>query len=119
GAVLASAFSVTYSLRFIHGAFFGPDPVDLPRVPREPPSWMRFPVEILVLACIIVGILPAATVGPFLDTAIRSILGEATPQYSLEVWHGLSQPLLMSVVALIGGVAQIGRASCRERVWVP
>ena len=105
GAVLASAFSVTYSLRFIHGAFFGPDPVDLPRVPREPPSWMRFPVEILVLACIIVGILPAATVGPFLDTAIRSILGEATPQYSLEVWHGLSQPLLMSVVALIGGVA--------------
>jgi formate hydrogenlyase subunit 3/multisubunit Na+/H+ antiporter MnhD subunit len=25
-AMLASAFSVTYSLRFIHGAFFGPDP---------------------------------------------------------------------------------------------
>src|SRR3546814_4186438 len=27
-AVVASAFSVTYSLRFIHGAFFGPDPVE-------------------------------------------------------------------------------------------
>ena len=36
--MLASAFSVTYSLRFIHGAFFGPDPVDLPRKPHEPPS---------------------------------------------------------------------------------
>ena len=24
---MASAFSVAYSLRFIHGAFFGPDPV--------------------------------------------------------------------------------------------
>ena len=54
-AVVASAFAVTYSLRFIHGVFFGPDPVNLPRTPHEPPAWMRFPVEILVLACIVVG----------------------------------------------------------------
>ena len=70
-AMVASAFSVAYSLRFIHGAFFGPDPVGLPRTPHEPPAWMRFPVEILVLACIVVGVLPAATVGPFLDMAVR------------------------------------------------
>jgi multicomponent K+:H+ antiporter subunit A len=56
--------SVAYSLRFIHGAFFGPDPVGLPHTPHEPPAWMRFPVEILVLACIIIGVLPAASVGP-------------------------------------------------------
>jgi len=104
-AVIASAFSVTYSLRFIHGVFFGPDPVDLPRTPREPPGWMRFPVEILVLACIVVGVLPAVTVGPFLDIAVRSILGQATPHYSLAVWHGFNKPLLMSVIALVGGVA--------------
>jgi multicomponent K+:H+ antiporter subunit A len=104
-AVLASAFSVTYSLRFIHGVFFGPDPVGLPRTPHEPPAWMRFPVEILVLACIIVGMLPAATVGPFLNLAVRSILGAATPQYSLAVWHGFNQPLLMSLIALLGGIA--------------
>jgi len=91
-AVIASAFSVTYSLRFIHGVFFGPDPVDLPRTPREPPGWMRFPVEILVLACIVVGVLPAVTVGPFLDIAVRSILGQATPHYSLGVWHGFNKP---------------------------
>jgi multicomponent K+:H+ antiporter subunit A len=104
-ATLASAFSVAYSLRFIHGAFFGPDPVDLPRAPHEPPSWMRFPVEVLVLACIMVGILPAATVGPFLDMAARSVLGAATPPYSLAVWHGFNLPLLMSVIALAAGVA--------------
>ena len=104
-AVIASTFSVAYSLRFIHGVFFGPDPVGLPRVPHEPPAWMRFPVEILVLACIVVGVLPAVTVGPFLDTAVRSILGQATPHYSLAVWHGFNKPLLMSVIALVGGVA--------------
>ncbi len=104
-AMVATAFSVTYSLRFIHGAFFGADPVDLPRVPHEPPTWMRFPVEILVLACIMVGVLPAATVGPFLDIAARSVLGAATPTYSLAVWHGFNQPLVMSVIALAAGVA--------------
>ncbi|WP_043364835.1 monovalent cation/H+ antiporter subunit A [Belnapia sp. F-4-1] len=104
-AMLGSAFSVAYSLRFIHGAFFGPDPVGLPNTPHEPDTWMRFPVEILVLTCIGVGVLPAATVGPFLDLAMRSVLGDDVPYYSLSVWHGLNLPLLMSMVALGGGVA--------------
>ncbi|MBK1662244.1 hydrogen gas-evolving membrane-bound hydrogenase subunit E, partial [Paracraurococcus ruber] len=84
---------------------FGPDPVDLPRTPHEPATWMRFPVEILVLTCIMVGILPAATVGPFLAVAVSALLGDDLPDYSLSVWHGLNLPLLMSVVALAGGVA--------------
>ena len=104
-ALLGSTFSVTYSLRFIHGAFFGPDPANLPRTPHEPVAWMRFPVEILVLTCIMVGLLPAATVGPFLAFAVRSILGPDVPYYSLAVWHGFNLPLAMSVLALAGGAA--------------
>jgi multicomponent K+:H+ antiporter subunit A len=104
-AMLASAFSVAYSLRFIHGAFFGPDPADLPRPPHEPATWMRFPVEILVLTCIMIGVLPAATVGPFLAIAVRGVLGAEVPYYSLAVWHGVNLPLLMSVAALAMGVA--------------
>jgi multicomponent K+:H+ antiporter subunit A len=103
-AVVASAFAVAYSLRFIHGVFFGPDPVGLPRTPHEPQAWMRLPVEVLVLTCIVVGILPAATVGPFLEMAVKSVLGAATPQYSLAVWHGFTQPLLMSAIALTAGI---------------
>ncbi len=103
-AMVASAFAVAYSLRFIHGAFFGPDPVDLPHVPHEPPAWMRLPVEILALACIIIGLLPAATVGPYLDMAAHAALGAATPHYSLAVWHGFNMPLVMSLLALAAGV---------------
>ncbi|MCW8084423.1 monovalent cation/H+ antiporter subunit A [Sabulicella glaciei] len=102
-AMVASAFSVAYSLRFIHGTFFGPDPVDLPRKPHEPAAWMRFPVEILVLACIMVGVLPAATIGPYLDIAARSVLGSEMPYYSLAVWHGFNLPLVMSLIALAAG----------------
>src|SRR3546814_13385913 len=57
-ATLASAFAVTYSLRFIHGPFFRPPPVDLPRTPPAPPHCMRFPVEFLVLACLIFVLFP-------------------------------------------------------------
>ncbi|KPG01165.1 cation:proton antiporter [Rhodopseudomonas sp. AAP120] len=101
---LASMFTVAYSLRFIREVFFGPPPVDLPRIPHEPPRWMRFPVELLVLTCLVVGIVPSLTIGPFLHVAVQSVLGAATPYYSLAVWHGLNWPLLMSVIALVGGV---------------
>ncbi|WP_424812326.1 monovalent cation/H+ antiporter subunit A [Roseococcus sp. YIM B11640] len=103
-AVLASIFAVTYSLRFIHGAFFGPDTDDLPRTPHEPPQWMRVPVEILVFTCMVVGILPGATVGPLLGIAMFSLLGDSVPPYSLAVWHGFNLPLIMSLIALAGGV---------------
>ena len=104
-ATLASMFSVLYSVRFIHQTFFGPAPSRLSRRPHEAPPWIRLPIEILVLACLLVGVLPALTIGPFLATAVGSVLGDRTPLYSLAVWHGFTLPLLMSLVALFGGVA--------------
>ncbi len=102
-AVLASTFAVTYSLRFIHSVFFGAKPLDLPREPHEPPFWMRVPSMFLVLACLVVGIFPAATVGPYLLTAVQSVLGTRTPVFSLAIWHGFNLPLIMSAVALVAG----------------
>ena len=102
-AVLWGMFSVAYSLRFIHGVFFGPAPAGLPRTPQEPPRWMRFPIELLVLACLVVGILPTLTIGPILDVGVRALLGANTPSYQLAVWHGFTMPLVMSLVALAGG----------------
>ena len=102
-ATLASAFAVLYSIRFIHQTFFGPPPVDLPRQPEEAPLWMRVPIEVLVLACLVIGIVPALTIGPFLATAVQSVLGDRTPVYSLAIWHGFNAPMLMSLTALVAG----------------
>jgi multicomponent K+:H+ antiporter subunit A len=101
---IASMFSVTYSLRFIFGVFFGPKATDLPSEPHEPPRWMRVPVELLVFLCLVIGILPAFTVGPFLKTAAIGVLGSATPTYELALWHGFTMPLFMSFLAMVGGV---------------
>jgi len=103
-ATIASTFTVAYSLRFIRDVFFGPAPKDLPRIPHEPPRWMRMPIDILVIICLVVGIVPAYTIGPILHVAVFSILGPATPDYSLAIWHGLNWPLLMSSLALLGGL---------------
>ncbi|MEH6951408.1 monovalent cation/H+ antiporter subunit A [Nitrobacter sp. NHB1] len=102
---MASMFTVAYSLRFIAEVFFGPPPRDLPRTPHEPPFLMRFPAGLLVLACLLIGIVPGLTIGPLLATALRAVLGDAIPEYSLAVWHGFTPAFLMSLVAISGGIA--------------
>ncbi len=103
-ATLAGVFSVAYSLRLIHQVFFGAPAQDLPRAPHEPTRWMLLPSVLLVAACLLVGIFPARTIGPALSLAVQAILGTETPAYSLVLWHGFTLPLLMSVIALAGGV---------------
>ncbi|MBA3598705.1 MAG: monovalent cation/H+ antiporter subunit A [Methylibium sp.] len=103
-ATLAGMFSVAYSLRFSYDIFFGPLSNDLPRTPHEPPHWMRVPIELLVLACLLVGMFPNLFVRPFLDAAAQPVLGAPLPPYSLAVWHGVNAPLLMSLAAMGGGV---------------
>jgi multicomponent K+:H+ antiporter subunit A len=104
-ATLAGMLSVAYSVRFIHQVFYGSTPESLPRKPHDPTRWMLVPSALLVLACLLVGILPAQTVGPVLSVATHALLGSRTPEYSLSIWHGVTPPLLMSTVALLGGIA--------------
>src|SRR5262249_5450889 len=101
-ATVAGVFAVVYSLRFGHDVFFGARARALPRQPQEPVHWMRVPVELLVLACVVVGTLPAWSVGPLLAAAARPVVGGTLPEYSLAVWHGFNTPLVMSLVATVG-----------------
>ncbi|RPH64135.1 MAG: monovalent cation/H+ antiporter subunit A, partial [Burkholderiales bacterium] len=105
GATIAGIFSVAYSVRFIHDTFFNGEPIDLPKVPHEPPRFMRVPVELLVLLCLAVGIAPALVVGPLLAVGAQATLGTPLPDYSLAIWHGLNLPLAMSAIALVGGLS--------------
>ncbi|RYY58588.1 MAG: DUF4040 domain-containing protein, partial [Comamonadaceae bacterium] len=103
-ATLAGVFSVAYSARFVFDVFFGPPPGPaVPKQPHEPPHWMRVPVELLVLVCLVVGVAPAWSVGPLLAAAAQPVVGGLLPAYSLAVWHGFNLPLLMSFIALAGG----------------
>ncbi|HEX6243592.1 MAG TPA: proton-conducting transporter membrane subunit, partial [Polyangiales bacterium] len=104
-ATVGSVFAVIYSLRFSYDIFFGPPSLDLPRQPEEPPRWMRIPADLLVFACLVVGVAPTASIGPILAAAARPLLGGELPEYSLAIWHGFNAPLVMSLVAIAGGIA--------------
>ncbi len=103
-ATIAGTFSVAYALRFTVDVFFGPPATDLPHTPHEPPRWMRAPVELLVFTCLLVGIFPAQMVGSILAAAALPVVGGALPEYSLAIWHGWNAPMIMSLVAMSGGV---------------
>lgn len=104
-AALAAALSVAYSARFVHDVFFNGAPRNLPRDPHEPPLWMRLPVALLAVVCLLVGLLPGLTVGTLLDAGARDMLGREVPPYSLAIWHGFNVPLAMSMLAMAGGTA--------------
>ncbi|WP_394193042.1 monovalent cation/H+ antiporter subunit A [Pseudoalteromonas atlantica] len=103
-ATLAAAFSVAYSARFIHDVFFNGDPIDLPKTPHEPPRYMRVPIEILVVLCLLVGMFPNFVVDGILSAASLAVLGDSTPEFKLSIWHGFNLPLLMSFIATACGV---------------
>jgi multicomponent K+:H+ antiporter subunit A len=117
-ATLAGVFSVAYSLRFIHRVFFGPLSQDLPRTPKEPTRGMLLPSAVLVITCLVVGMLPAQTVGPLLNVAAGSILGPKLPHYQLAVWHGVTLAFVMSLVALSGGMTFYFMLARRGKVFI-
>jgi multicomponent K+:H+ antiporter subunit A len=103
-ATLAGIFGVAYSLRFSWRVFTGRPAARLPRQPHEPARLMRVPIEVLVVLCLVVGIVPQWSIGPALALAARPVVGGELPVYSLALWHGLNKPLMMSLAALLGGV---------------
>ena len=103
-ALAASMFGMAYSLRFTASVFFGKLSKNLPREPHEPVRWMRIPIELLVLLCLLVGTLPEAFIGQVLAVAATPVVGGQLPEYSLALWHGWNAPLIMSLIAMVGGI---------------
>ncbi|UIZ57918.1 monovalent cation/H+ antiporter subunit A [Acinetobacter sp. SCLZS86] len=106
-ATLAGIFAVVYSIRLVHGVFFdGPIGKDVPnKEAHEPPFGMRAPATLLAVLCILVGLMPALLVEHIVNSTTRAstqlLQFEGT---HLAIWHGFNLPLLMSAIALLGGI---------------
>ena len=109
-ATLGGILSVAYSLRLVHAVFFKPAREAPPKSPHEPPHLMRLPVEILVVLCVVIGLLPALTATHLLDLASQAVL-QRPLDFKLAIWHGVNLPLMMSVAALLIGTALYWRHS--------
>lgn len=106
-ATLAGIFAVTYSVRLVHGVFFdGPLGKQVPnKDAHEPPFGMRAPATLLAILCILVGLFPALLVENIVNSTARASTQVMDFEGAhLALWHGFNMPLLMSVIASIGGL---------------
>ncbi|RUO75517.1 monovalent cation/H+ antiporter subunit A [Pseudidiomarina taiwanensis] len=102
-ATLGAMLSVAYSVRFVADVFYGEAASDLPKSPHEAPFFMRLPVLILATLCILVGLAPMLLVADLLEPAMAAATS-AAGTVKISIWHGFNMPLLMSVLALLGGI---------------
>jgi multicomponent K+:H+ antiporter subunit A len=106
-ATLAGIFAVAYSVRFVHGVFFDAQygkPLPNQDI-HEPVKGMLAPVTLLAILCIIVGIVPALTVQGIVNQVTTATVQHHDFEHvHLALWHGFNVPLVMSIIALVGGV---------------
>jgi multicomponent K+:H+ antiporter subunit A len=116
-ATLGGLFSMAYSARLVHDVFFNGPPRELPNPhPHEPPLGMKAPVLLLVGICIAVGALPMTLAGPMVTVASTAVLGAPPPEFHLALWHGLNLPLVMSAVAVVGGLTLYASLAAGRRL---
>ena len=105
-ATLAGIFAVMYSIRLVHGVFLdGEVGQHVPnKSAHEPPFGMHLPAIILAILCILIGIFPALLAGDLVNSVTRaSLIQPSFAGTHLSIWHGFNAPLIMSLIALVGG----------------
>lgn len=104
GIVAGSVLTVAYSLRF-GCALLRPNVVTGGNVPRPvaghaPARWFVLPGAVLAAGSVVLGIVPGVWSG-LVDAAANAL--DPTAHSHLELWHGFSAPLVLSLVTLGAG----------------
>jgi len=115
-AVLGSIFSAAYSFRYISHVFLGPKRDDYPATPHDPGPGLWLAPAFLVALVIAIGFYPNAIAGPIVIAATGAVTGEAAEFYAA-LWHGFNLPLLMSVIAVTGGIILLALYTPLARLW--
>ncbi|MFY0409480.1 Na+/H+ antiporter subunit A [Solicola sp. PLA-1-18] len=102
GLVVGSLLTVAYSARFVWGVFADKVGAELPREPARIPAGFLAPAVVLAAASLVVGFLGAPWTSLAEGYSTDFPAGES--QEYLALWHGFELPLLLSAIAVVGGV---------------
>ncbi|MBC7145601.1 MAG: monovalent cation/H+ antiporter subunit A [Thioclava marina] len=116
-ATVAALFSATYAFRFITHAFFGPVSEDLPKKPHDPNFGMWLSPGFLVVLVVAIGLFPMAVAGPYVQMATNAVVGGGYHMHTLKIWHGVTPALIMSAIAVIGGIIFLGAHAPLQKIW--
>ena len=116
-ATIAALLSAAYSFRFIAHVFFGPKRSDYPKPPHDPGIGLWGPPAVLVVLVVLIGLLPGLVAEPFVKSVSAAVIGGEPPYFYLSLWHGLTPALLMSAIAVAGGLVMLWRHGALDRLW--
>ncbi len=105
--MIASVFSVAYSLRFFFFTYLGPVRNDYPAKPHDPSRGLWLPPACLVLIAILIGLFPEDWAGSITRMASDAALQAKSPKFHLSLWHGWTPALMMSIFAFSVGIATV------------
>ena len=115
-----SLMSAAYCFRLIGHTFLGPkrDAASYPAKPHDPGAGLWLPPAILVTLVVGIGVAPFL-VQPFVELVTASLLGTSgqVPEYHIKVWHGVNVPLIMSIIAVCGGLVVLALFNPLLRAW--
>ncbi len=97
-AMMIAAMAAVFAIRPFTGEL-----KETPKTPHEaPPSMLAGPVVLASLSLIfgLLGFIPA---GAVVGSAVQAVYGSPL-EVELYLWHGFNLPLLLSVLAIVGGV---------------
>jgi len=105
--VAASAITTAYSIRFVWGAFYrsrrdSPAGVGDSLQPAPPSVAFLAPAALVAVPTVALGVIPGVL--DRLITAAGQSLHSAAGSVHLVVWHGINAALVLSTVAIVGGV---------------
>src|SRR5690625_2494563 len=122
-ATIGAVFSVAYSARYGVHVFLGRKRHDYPKKPHDPPFGMWAPAGFLAALVVIIGLFPEVTAGALVQVAAEAVTNGSAPDVHLRIWHGFTPALLMSALALTGGLLLLWRypafVSLRQRFRRP
>ncbi len=117
-ATFGALFSAAYSFRYIGHVFLGKERDDYPAHPHDPPAGMWLPPAFLTVLVVLIGVMPflAEPAVKFITAAVLG--GEAeVPDVYLALWHGVTPALMMSIIAVTGGLILLALFAPLSNLW--
>ncbi|MFB2594576.1 monovalent cation/H+ antiporter subunit A [Paracoccus sp. p4-l81] len=115
-ATVGALFSVGYSARLIVQPFLGPQRDDYPKAPHDPGLGLWLSPAVLVVLVIAIGLMPMTIAGPLVNASASAVTGQVI-EAELKLWHGVNLPLMLSIIAVIGGVILLGLHRGLQAAW--
>ncbi|MER5171902.1 monovalent cation/H+ antiporter subunit A [Thioclava kandeliae] len=116
-ATIAALLSAAYSFRFIWHGFMGPVRDDYPHKPHDPGFGMWASPAFLACLVLLIGCFPFL-MDPFVAMVSEAVIGAPLDEHlHLAIWHGVNAALIMSVIAVIGGIIVLSAFKPLRAIW--